>query len=140
MVTSHCWGEEVSPRAVSLEAVFIVTLFWKCTKCPQPREGGIVAVVIGLWIAWVGTLSVSIHTIRGLAHVHSSPFDRARLTYVSGGAHSIEECRRSVLYCRILAFTTVTNLPRLWASKNHERPLARIQLRCSSPRRYLGLS
>ncbi len=37
-------------KAVPLEAVFIVILFWKCTKSPHPQEGGIVAVVVGLWI------------------------------------------------------------------------------------------
>ena len=87
-------------------------LFWKCTKSPHPQEGGIVAVVVGLWIVWAGTLFVAVHTIHSLApcsrekarmlrpvagEPHSSRFDRARLIYVKGGTQPIEECRRSVL-------------------------------------------
>jgi len=54
-------------KVVPLEAVFIVILFWKCTKSPHPQEGDIVAVVVGLWIVWAGTLFVAVHTIHSLA-------------------------------------------------------------------------
>jgi hypothetical protein len=84
-------------KVVPLEAVFIVILFCKCTRSPHPQEGDIVAVVVGLWIVWAGTLFVAVHTIHSLAPVHFSPFDRACWIYVKGGTQPIEECRRSVL-------------------------------------------
>ena len=61
-------------KVVPLEAVFIVILFWKCTKSPHPQEGGIVAVVVGLWIVWAGTLFVAVHTIHSLAPCSRLPF------------------------------------------------------------------
>ena len=66
-------GRKFPQKVVPLEAVFIVILFWKCAKSPHPQEGGIVAVVVGLWIVWAGTFFVAVHPIHSLA-CQCSPF------------------------------------------------------------------
>ena len=41
-------------------------ILWKCSKNPQ-RQNAVVAVVVGLWIVWAGTLFVAVHTIHSLS-------------------------------------------------------------------------